>query len=467
MGSRFFQTWPVILTAAAAAAALAGWLVWPPAPDLPLRQPSERERPSPVVASPADRGRLFPGSGKPSSLTQMWPGFRGLGRDGVYRSEAAVSEQDRSTAGPGVGRSRWRLTLGEGYAGAAIRHGCAYVLDYDRDSGSDVLRCLSLDDGQEVWRYGYPVKIKRNHGMSRTVPCASDDYVVTLGPKCHVLCLDAKTGEFCWMIDLVAEYGTKVPPWYAGQCPLIDGDRAIIAPGGSSLMIAVDCATGEVLWRTPNPHGWTMSHSSVVAMDLGERRTYVYAAGGGVVGIDAADGSILWSTDAWRIDIATVPTPVVVDKRRVFLSGGYDSGCMMLAIDQDEGRICTAQPQWRLEADVFGATQQTPVLMGGYIYGVRPDGQMACLSLEGKVQWTSGAAARFGLGPFIAVGNRLLVLADDGMLTIAARSPQSWQPLAQTRILTGHEVWGPLAFAGGLLIARDLTEMVCVELTVP
>ncbi len=50
-----------------------------------------------------------------------------------------------------------------------------------------------------------------------------------MGPRCHTLCLSRETGEFLWGIDLVEEYGTKVPKWYTGQCPLIDGDRLIWA----------------------------------------------------------------------------------------------------------------------------------------------------------------------------------------------------------------------------------------------
>ena len=58
----------------------------------------------------------------------------------------------------------------------------------------------------------------------------TDEYVVTVGPKCHVLCVDASSGEFRWGIDLVREFGTQEPLWFTAQCPLIDGSRAILAP---------------------------------------------------------------------------------------------------------------------------------------------------------------------------------------------------------------------------------------------
>ena len=38
--------------------------------------------------------------------------------------------------------------------------------------------------------------------------------------------------------------------WYAGQCPLIDGDRVILAPAGKALLIAVQLATGKVIWQS-------------------------------------------------------------------------------------------------------------------------------------------------------------------------------------------------------------------------
>ena len=44
----------------------------------------------------------------------------------------------------------------------------------------------------------------------------------------------------------LADQWSAIADWYAGQCPLIDDDKAIIAVGGDSLMIAVDCGTGEI-----------------------------------------------------------------------------------------------------------------------------------------------------------------------------------------------------------------------------
>lgn len=95
------------------------------------------------------------------------------------------------------------------------------------------------------------MEVPENHGSSRTVPAISGNYVVTLGPKCHLVCWDVNTGRHLWMIDLVHRYRTQVPPWYTGQCPLVDEGAVIVAPAGDALMVAIDLATGSPRWESP------------------------------------------------------------------------------------------------------------------------------------------------------------------------------------------------------------------------
>ncbi len=175
-------------------------------------------------------GKLIQLDGVPADLPGAWPRFRGANFDAISSEDVRLA---RTWPGQGP-KVLWSIELGEGYAGAAVLAGRVYVLDYDQKNEADIVRCLSLGDGKDIWRYSYPVKIKRQHGMSRTTPAVTDKYVVTLGPKCHVTCLDSVTGEFRWMLNLVKEFDATVPDWYAGQCPLIDDGKAIIAPGGSA-----------------------------------------------------------------------------------------------------------------------------------------------------------------------------------------------------------------------------------------
>ncbi|MHC4995650.1 MAG: outer membrane protein assembly factor BamB family protein [Planctomycetota bacterium] len=454
----------ILPAAIATVAAVAMMIWWFSAPEivLPVRVPGRDRADLPVDAAGAEalQGELVAGHGQPSDLPGEWPNFRGINLDGISVEDVPLARRWSGGAPPEF----WGVDVGEGYAGAAIKDGCVFLTDYDMEKQADALRCFSLADGQEIWRYSYPVKVKRNHGMTRTTPAVTDRFVVSFGPKCHVLCVDVKTGEKKWMIDLVAEYGSKVPPWYAGQCPLIEDNRVIIAPSGTQAVImALDLETGEVLWETPNTLGWRMTHVSITPVEMFGKRTYVYCGSGGVAGFDAEDGTLLWSTDAWKISVATVSSPVPVGDNMLFMSGGYNAGAKMLKIAEQDGQLA-ADVVYELPPEEFGATQQTPIYYEGFIYGVRPDGQLTCLSPDGSIKWTSGAAARFGIGPFIIADGLIYVLDDDGNLTMAETTPDGYKPLGTASILSGHDAWGPLAIAGGRLVARDLTRMVCVNL---
>jgi outer membrane protein assembly factor BamB len=178
-------------------------------------------------ALPSAPATVASSAGPVTELPGDWPGFRGPKRDNVYSESVPLLTTLNATPPKLV----WSIPLGEGYAAPAVHKGRVYVLDYDEQSQSDALRCFGLADGKEIWRTSYQVPIKRNHGISRTIPAVNDNFVVSLGPKCHLMCADAKTGKRLWLVDLVQQFGTVVPEWYAGQCPIIDGDKVIVAPG--------------------------------------------------------------------------------------------------------------------------------------------------------------------------------------------------------------------------------------------
>ncbi len=413
------------------------------------------------------RGIFAAGDGLPSSERASWPRFRGEHFDNVGRGEVPLAKA-WGPQGPPV---LWELALGEGHGGAAVRHGRVYLLDYDEERESDLLRCHSLEDGREIWRRWYRTGAKRNHGTSRTVPTVSEDHVLTLGPRCHLVCSDARTGDFRWGLDLAREYGAREPLWLSAQHPLIDGDTAVVAPAGRALMIGLDAATGAVRWETPNPHGWQMSHSSIVPMTLAGRRMYVYAALGGLVGV-AADGDeiggILWEAEAWNHAVVA-PSPVELGNDRILVTAGFGAGSAIFRIERQGGGF-RAILERSLDRRDFACEQHTPILYRDHLYTVMPKdggeraGRLVCASRRGEPVYDSETAQRFGLGPFLIAQDRLFVLSEDGTLTMAEASTEAWRPIAQAKVLDGRDAWAPLALAGGRLLLRDSERMVCLDL---
>ncbi len=444
--------------------ALTLWLLYDPTTTMTQRIPDEKNiyLASTATTGSPEQGQLVPGTGTPSDITGQWPQFRGTNRLGWVDQPQNFATSFLPT-GP---TTIWSINVGEGYAGPVVKNGRVYIIDYDRQNNSDALRCLSLDDGKEIWRFTYPIKVKRNHGMSRTVPAVTDKYVVAIGPKCHVVCCDATTGQLKWYKDLVKDFGSEVPDWYAGQCPIIDNNRAIIAPAGSDILImALDCETGDIIWQTPNPNRWKMTHSSIALMNFAGHRAYIYCASKGVIAVNTDNGSPLWQTTQWKVPIATICTPLTFDDGRIFFSDGYGIGAAMFQLKLDDNDNITPEELYRLKPKDFGTTQQTAIFYKDYIYAIRPSGELVCLNLSGKILWNSGKDHRFGLGPIMIANDTIFALNDNGLLTLAQATPSAFNLLTQAKVLDGHEAWAPMALVGTRLIVRDFTTMKCLDIS--
>ena len=162
-----------------------------------------------------------------------------------------------------------------------------------------------------------------------------------------------------------------------------------------------------------------------------------------------------------------MPTPVVIGEGRLFLTGGYNAGSAILQLKEEDGKLA-AEAVKRFEPKAFDSPQQTPVLFDSHLYAVRADGRLACADVQGEVLWESGATHTFGLGPYMIADGLLFVLDDAARLTIAEATPAGFKPLAQAKLLDGgHDAWAPMSIAGGRLILRDLTRMVCLDVRKP
>ncbi len=454
-----------------------GLLVWwymnDPAEKFSLSVPGmdNRKKGSALQGEAVKIGALFTFfKAMPDVPGTSWPRFRGEDFSNISKESISLIEKF-GKEGPKI---LWKMTLGEGHAAPAVYKGKIYLLDYDETEKQDQLRCLKLETGEELWRRGYHVRLKRNHGLSRTIPAVTEKFILTIGPRCQVMCLNRATGDYLWGIELEREYKTEIPFWYTGQCPMIDGDTAIIAVGGSSLLIAVDCNTGKKLWETPNPKKWKMSHASVMPMIMNGKRMYVYAAIGGICGIAAGGaerGKIVWEDSGFGPNVMA-PSPVIMPDGLIFMTAGYGAGGALLKIRESGGKYAAELIQRYKPLEGMASEQQTPVYRDGYLYGILPKdagglrNQFAGCKVPDckKIVMSSGKDERFGLGPYIMADGKFFILSDDGEMTIARVSPSSFKVLDKARILDGQDSWGPIAITGGYLLMRDSKTMVCLDI---
>jgi outer membrane protein assembly factor BamB len=448
------------------------WLLYNPVSDFTVSKPGmDNRKKGPAATEQVMIGEAFTFYRAAADVPgTRWPRFRGADSDNISKEKVPLIDR-WGKEGPKI---LWKVPLGDGHAAPAVYDGKVYILDYDETKRADILRCFLLSTGEELWQRGYHVHLKRNHGLSRTVPAVNEKYVVTIGPRCQVMCVGREQGDLRWGIDLVKEFGTEVPFWYTGQCPLLEGDTVILAAGGKSLFVAIDCNTGKKIWETPNPRSWKMSHSSLMPMTWKGKRMYVYSAIGGVCGISASGadrGRILWESTAFAPAVVA-PSPVILARGRIFVAAGYGAGSAVIQLKEEGGRFSAEVVQKYKPLEGLASEQQTPILSDGCLYGIQPKDAgglrnqfVVCRETDCmKILTGSGKVARFGLGPYLLADGKFFILNDDGEMTIAKVTPGEFRELDRARIIEGQDSWGPMAVTGGFLLMRDSRQMVCLDI---
>jgi len=447
------------------------WHLYTPSQEITIQNPGADNRPEGSARKADDVviGEFFMRYAESSSsLKGQWACFRGSDYKNIVRTNDELNFASDFPV-------QWKVETGEGYAAPVIYNGRVYFLDYNEQLSSDALRCFDLETGTELWRRWYRVPMKRNHGFSRTVPAITDKYIVTIGPRLHVMCCNPITGELKWTLDMKKYFESDEPLWYSGQCPRIEDGVLILAPAGKEvLMLGIDCETGEIVWQTPNTLGYKMSHSSVMPMILSGKKIYVYAGVGGVCGVsaEAADkGKLLWSADKWKPSVIA-PSPLQISSSEIVLTAGYGAGGALLSVKYTDGKwLATIVDQYKPN-EGLSSEQQTPILYEQMVITIPPKDD---IGLRGKLVayspsntrtpiWESAANERFGLGPYMVIDNHLFALKDDGELYVYKLEQRRMTLVKKQRIMDGNDAWGPMVYADGYLILRDDHWVYCLKI---
>lgn len=393
-----------------------------------------------------------------SICAEDWPQFMGPNGDGTSK------EKGLTRAWPDGGpKVLWSCKLGLGYGGPAIKDGKVYLLDRV-DAKQDVLRCLDLATGKEEWTFAYDAPGRISHDGSRSTPAVSERYVYTIGPFGHFHCLDRNTHKVVWQKNILSDYNTKLPTWAVSQSPLLYKDMVIVAPQSRSAgVLALDQATGKERWHSDSLDA--LAYSSPKQITLDGQDQFAIVTPRGVTSVNAADGKTLWEfAHACKIPI---PNVSVLTQGRLFVTGGYNAGSAIIRVSRQGG-------EWKVEQlakiDKMGSHCHPGLVFQDHIYVLcntneRSDG-LVCLDFEGKEVWKTGKSPFLDKGGSILTGDGLIYLVDgrEGDLHIIEPSPLGFKSLSKAKLLSGQEIWGPLALSNGKLLVRDQSQMKCLDI---
>lgn len=415
---------------------------------------------APIVAAPV-RTEDLP---TPVELTdEDWPQYRGALRDGIARGATRLA-RSFPEAGPPV---LWETAVGQGYSAPSVVAGRVYLNDYDEDNSVWMVRCLQLEDGEELWRYEVDKRIRPNHAITRSAPATDGGFVFSIDPKCELHCLDARDGSLIWKLFLPEAYDSQIPPWYNGQCPLLDEGRLVIATGGRALLVALDKATGEPIWETPNDDGYPVSHSSITPVTIDGVKQYAYTVLDGAVGVAADTGELLWRFP-WKFNTAVATMPLPLGEGRFLLTSGYHAQTVICQVKRD-GDDWIAEEAVVFQGPPLGWNSEvhTPIVYRDHIYGVGKSkrGLWTCIGMDGETEWDSLRKAAFGMGGYVLADGMFFVLeGKTGTLRVLDADADEYLELASATVLQGPDVWAPPVVSHGRLLIRDLGKLVCLHI---
>ena len=376
----------------------------------------------------------------------------------------------------------WTADVGIGFGGPVVKDGKVFLLDRDDDYG-DYLRCFDLYSGTELWRFGYEAPGSVMFPGSRGVPLVDGDHVYSCGPYGDLYCIDINTQSPVWNKNVWKDFGGgEIPIWAITQCPLVYGDLLIIASQAPEAgVVAYDKLTGDVRWKTPSLGLLGYVSPAIVKIDGQDHVVMITASGrreevmGNVAGIDPQTGEVLWTYSNWECAIP-IPSAVDAGDNRVLIVGGYELGATMLQVEKQADGSFEARELFTTRE--FGDQTKPPILHNGYFYGQygtnnRRDG-LVCMSMEGEIMWKTRRSPDFNKGSMIFADG--LILATDGTtsLYLIEPDPSGFRPVASADLLTaqsgddelsarfGAQNWAPIALAGGKLLIRDQTRLMCV-----
>ena len=380
-----------------------------------------------------------------------WAQYRGPNADGIS-TETGINK-DWKAKPPKV---LWKITMTDmGYSVPSVAEGKVYLLDHANDK--DIVKCLNLDTGKELWKFEYPDEKKQKWGFTRSQPLYDNAKIYITSRKGKVFCLDAKTGEKKWEIDFQKDFNGKLPRWGFTASAVIDGDKLILCPiAKNNMIITVDKNTGKILWRGGG--NIDIGYSVPTVQKVNGKKQYVLANTKGLAGISPKNGKVLWSTAFTTKYGCNIAVPVVFEKNKIFITAAYNHGCAVFQILENK-----ATKLW--ENSKMQSHFNSPVVIDNSIYGIGDPGKLICMdSANGNIRWGQRG---FGKGGIIIIdGTIIAVDGNSGKVIMVKSDPEKYIEMGRISPLSkDKKSWVPPIVADKKLLVRNRTELACLDIS--
>jgi outer membrane protein assembly factor BamB len=352
-------------------------------------------------------------------LAADWPQFRGPTGDGHAEAAKLPTEWDAKK------NVTWRKEIpGLGWSSPVAVAGKIYLTTAvpGPGRGNYSLRALCLDakTGEVVWNVEVfqqdasapPIQTKNSHASP--TPVVEDGNVYVHFGHMGTACLSAKDGSRVW-----ANQTLKYKPVHGnGGSPVIAGDHLIFCIDGTDRqeVVGLEKKTGKVAWRTPRnaDAAKTFSFCTPLLVIVNGQEQVIAPGSGVVLAVEPKTGKEIWRVK-YGSGYSVVPRPVY-GNGLVYLSSGYDTPVFYAIKPDGKGDVTDSHVAWTAKK---GAPRNaSPLLVGDALYLAADNGLLSCLDAKtGAERWNERVATAFSASPIYA-GGLIYLLAEDGTAVV-------------------------------------------------
>ncbi|MBG0858400.1 MAG: PQQ-like beta-propeller repeat protein [Bacteroidales bacterium] len=360
------------------------------------------------------------------------------------------------------------LELGKGYSQPSFGANTIYITGLS--GKKDILYALSMD-GKVLWNTVIGRAWTGATPDSRATPTIEGSRVYTCSGLGDLACIDGTTGKIIWSYKASELNKGTYGNWGIAESLLIDGNKIYFSPGGPETMtIALNKATGAVIWRSASLNDKPCYVSPILVSYAG-KKMIINASMGHFYAVDASNGEILWkvpheqSSDPGmrKFELIKCTTPLYKDGM-AYVTGGYDTGGMMVRIG-DDGK--SAKFLWTdlVLDDHHGGV----VLVNGSIYGSNwinnNTGNWCCIDWKtGKKMWEQTWNTK---GSVISAEGMLYIYEErNGNVGLVKPNPEKFDLVSRFKVTLGDPgpFWAHPVIHNGILYLRHTNALMAYDI---
>ncbi len=216
--------------------------------------------------------------------------------------------------------------------------------------------------------------------------------------------------------------------------------------------MAFDTNTGKATWRWD---GDGPGYASPILVNIGGVRQIVTQTQKQIVGISAANGTLLWQMPFETEYEQNSVTPVAYNDLLIF--SGINKGAFAVKPQLKDGKW-TLEKVWHNERAAMYLN--SPVVIGNFVYGMTHFRKGQFFSMEartGKNVWTSTGAEGENAS-IVSAADLLFFLSNNAELTIAKPSQTKYEVLKKYTVAQ-TPTWAHPALTGNKLLVKDLKSL--------